>query len=65
VELTGRHIVIESVCGERGGILLCLHGVRVRAVKEIIFLFLFPNDREIPMDFSFCFSKVAPVAKYG
>ncbi len=45
VELTGNRIVIESVCGERGGILLGLHGVHVRAEKETIF---FPNDREIP-----------------
>jgi hypothetical protein len=37
VELTGSRIVIESVCGERGGILLGLHGVRVRAEKETIF----------------------------
>ncbi len=64
VELMGKRIVIESVCGERGGILLGLHGVRVRAEKETIF-FLFPNDREIPMGFSLCFSKVALVAKYG
>jgi hypothetical protein len=63
VELMGSHIVIESVCGERGGILLGLHSVRVRAGKEMIF-FLFPNDREIPTGFSLCFSKVAPVAKY-
>jgi hypothetical protein len=37
VELMGSRIVIESVCGERGGILLGLHGVRVRAEKEKIF----------------------------
>jgi hypothetical protein len=41
VELTGSRIVIESVCGERGGILLGLHGVRVRAEKETIFFFFF------------------------
>jgi hypothetical protein len=54
------------VCGERGGILLGLHGdgVRVRAEKETFF-FLFPNDWEIPTGFSLCFLKVAPVAKYG
>jgi hypothetical protein len=33
----GSHILIESVCGERGGILLGLHGVRVHAEKEKIF----------------------------
>jgi hypothetical protein len=62
VELTGSLIVKESVCGERGGILLGLHDVHVRAEKETFFLF--PNDREIPTGFSLCFSKVAPVAKY-
>ncbi len=59
----GSCIVIESVCGERGVILLGLHGVCVRAEKEMIF-FLIPNNREIPTGFSLCFSKVAPVAKY-
>ncbi len=39
------------MCGEKGGILLGLHGVRVRAEKETIF-FLFPDDQEIPMGFS-------------
>ncbi len=63
VELTGSRIVIESVCGERWGILLGVHGVRVRAKKRQFFLF--PNDREIPTGSSLCFSKVAPVAKYG
>jgi hypothetical protein len=43
VELTGSRIVIESVCGERGGILFGLHGVRVRAEKETIVFLLFPN----------------------
>jgi hypothetical protein len=54
------------VLRERGDfmILLGLHGVHVRAEKETIF-FLFPNDQEIPTGFSLCFSKVAPVAKYG
>ncbi len=47
VELMGSHIVIESVCGERGGILLGLRGVRVRTEKEAFFFLLFPNDREI------------------
>jgi hypothetical protein len=47
VELMGSCIAIESVCGERGGILLGLVGVCVRAEKEMIFS-LFPNDREIP-----------------
>ncbi len=66
VELTGSCIVMESVCGERGGILLGLHGVRVRAEKDTIFFLLFPKiDREIPTGFSLRFSKVAPVAKYG
>jgi hypothetical protein len=60
---TGSHIVIESVCRERGGILLGLHGVREHAEKETFFFF-FPNDREIPMGISLCFSKVAPVAKH-
>jgi hypothetical protein len=64
VELMGSRIVIESVCGERGGILRGLHGVRVHAEKETIF-FLFPNDWEIPTGFSLRFLKVAPVAKYG
>ncbi len=64
MELTGSRIVIESVCREREGILLGLHGVRVRAEKETIF-FLFPNDQEIPMGFSLHFSKVALVARYG
>jgi hypothetical protein len=61
VELTGSCIVIESVCGERGGILLGLHGVRVHRKRDIFF----PNVREIPTGFSLCFLKVAPVAKYG
>jgi hypothetical protein len=39
VELMGSRIVIESVCGERGGILLGLHGVRVRAEKDVIFFY--------------------------
>jgi hypothetical protein len=39
VELMGSPIVIESVCGERGGILLGLLGVRVRAEKETFFFF--------------------------
>jgi hypothetical protein len=39
VELTGSHIVIESVCRERVGILLGLHGVCVCAEKETIFFF--------------------------
>ncbi len=52
------------MCGERGGVLLGLHGVRVHAEKETIF-FLFPNDPEIPTGFSLRFLKVAPVAKYG
>jgi hypothetical protein len=64
VELMGSRIVIESVCRERGGILLGLHGVRVHAEKETLF-FVFPNEWEIPMGFSLCFSKEAPVAKYG
>jgi hypothetical protein len=63
VELTVSRIVIESVCGERGGILLGIHGVRVGAEKELIFFLL--NDPKIPTGFSLCFSKVAPVAKYG
>jgi hypothetical protein len=62
VELTRSRIVKESVCGERGGILLGLRSVRVHAEKETIF-FLFPNDWEMPMGFSLHFSKVAPVAK--
>jgi hypothetical protein len=41
VELTGSRIVIESVCRERGGILLGLHGVRVHAEKEKFFFFFF------------------------
>jgi hypothetical protein len=41
VELTGSRIVIESVCRERGGILLGLHGVRVHTEKETIFFFFF------------------------
>jgi hypothetical protein len=36
VELTGSRNVIESVCVERGGVLLGLHGVRVCAEKETI-----------------------------
>jgi hypothetical protein len=44
---------------------LGLHGVHVRAEEETFFLFLFPNDREIPTGFSLCFLKVAPVAKFG
>jgi hypothetical protein len=64
VELMGSCIVIESVCGERGGgILLGLHGVSVRTEKENFF-FLFPNDREIPTGFSLCFLKVVLDAKY-
>jgi hypothetical protein len=39
VELTGSRIIIESVCRERGGILLGLHGVRVHAEIETIFFF--------------------------
>ncbi len=65
MELTGSRIKIESVCRERGRILLGLHGVRVCAEKEAIVSFLFPNDREIPTGFSLHFLKVAPVAKYG
>jgi hypothetical protein len=45
VELMGSRIIIESVCGERGGILLGLHGVRVHAEKETIFSFFFPTSR--------------------
>jgi hypothetical protein len=45
VELTGSRIVIDSVCGEGGGILLGLHGVRVRAEKETIFFFFFQMTR--------------------
>jgi hypothetical protein len=44
VELTVSRIVIESVCGERGGILPCLHGVHVRAEKETIFYSKRPGD---------------------
>ena len=64
VELMGSCIVIESVCRERGGILLGLHGVLCMQKKRRFF-FLFPNDREMPMGFSLRFSKVVPVAKYG
>ncbi len=56
MKLMGSRIVIESVCGERGGILLGLHGVRVHAEKETIF-FLFPNDWEIPTDASHFISR--------
>jgi hypothetical protein len=38
-ELTGSRIVIESVCGERGGILFGIHSVRVHAEKETFFFF--------------------------
>jgi hypothetical protein len=41
VKFMGSHIVKENVCGERGGILLCLHGVRLCAEKEMIFFFFF------------------------
>jgi hypothetical protein len=63
VELMGSRIVIESVCGERGGILLGLHIVLCMQKKR--HFFLFPNDREIPTGFSLHFLKVALIAKYG
>ncbi len=45
VELMGSGIVIESVCRERGGNLLGLHGMRVRAEKETILFFFFQMTR--------------------
>jgi hypothetical protein len=47
VELTGSHIVIESVCGERGWILLDLMVCVCARRKRADFFFLFPDDWEI------------------